>query len=640
MKKISVLIALAMMASGWGGLYLPAMADEPTSEVFAGQSEDQEPDELSPETDQEATVEPDEATEPVTAEEAPAERRRAVRRLGDVVSEGSEDWSMDIPTLDMPQVAAEDLPQVSLPNAEQDARLQSLITRRAFNPDSPEVQAELDELLAQVDAQARQAINAGNMTLAGQLVNVITEFEPNRAVVGVYNSELNRQSSLAQNLSQAAAAMDAGRLVTPPGQSALDFYQQALELDPANATAASGLVNLHQALLAQAVVEARELDFETASDLINRAEAIHDAPDAVAEARSTIETFREDYLDSLRDGVLSAIEAGEYDRADGLITQLVAMGYPRAQVERLRNSLEDARIYGGFEPGQEFFDRMPRINRDGPAMVVIPAGSFMMGSPDGESDRASNEGPRHRVTIARGFALSRTEITVGQFAEFINATGYRTDAEASGGSRVYEARSGRMDRQDGVTWRDDYMGDPAQPDLPVIHVSWNDAVAYVNWLSEHTGRNYRLPSEAEFEYALRAGSQDRFWWGDDSPPRPLENLTGDGDASPTNARWRVAFRRYTDGFWGPAPVGSLEANPFGLYDMGGNVMEWTEDCWHDSYVRAPADGSAWVNPGCDRRVIRGGSWSSTPAMSRSAFRLSSTPDSTDMRVGFRVARDL
>lgn len=635
MKKISVLFALAILAGGWGSFSLPAQADEQAAEELVAQVEEQEPVEAAPENVEEAFNEPE------TAEEVPpAERRRGVRRLGDVVSEGSEDWSMDIPSLDLPAISADDLPQVSLPDAQQDARLQALITRRAFNPDSPEVQEELGQLLSEVDAQARQAINAGNLGLAGQLVNVISEFEPNRAVVGVYSNEVNRQSSLAQSLSQASAAMSAGRLVAPPGQSALDFYQQALELDPGNEAAAEGLENLHQALLDQALVEARELDFDAARELISQAESFHDAPDAVAEARSSIETFREDYLDSLRDGALAAIEEREYDEADSLITQLVAMGYPRAQVDRLRNSLEDARIYGGFEPGQEFFDRMPRINRDGPAMVVIPAGSFMMGSPDGEADRSSNEGPRHRVTIARGFALSLTEITVGQFAEFINATGYRTDAEAAGGSRVYEARSGRMDRQDGVTWRDDYMGEPAQPNLPVIHVSWNDAVAYVEWLSEQTGRSYRLPSEAEFEYALRAGSQDRFWWGEDSPPRPLENLTGDGDSSPTNARWRVAFRRYTDGFWGPAPVGSLEANPFGLYDMGGNVMEWTEDCWHDSYVRAPADGSAWINPGCDRRVIRGGSWSSTPAMSRSAFRLSSTADSTDMRVGFRVARDL
>ena len=124
------------------------------------------------------------------------------------------------------------------------------------------------------------------------------------------------------------------------------------------------------------------------------------------------------------------------------------------------------------------------------------------------------------------------------------------------------------------------------------------------------------------------------------PSEPVENLTGDGDISPTNTRWSVAFPRYSDGFWGPAPAASLQANPFRLYDMGGILMHWTEDCWHDSFVRAPTDGSAWINPGCELRVIRGGSWSSTPDMSRSVWRVSGAEDSTDMRLGLRVARDL
>jgi len=190
-----------------------------------------------------------------------------------------------------------------------------------------------------------------------------------------------------------------------------------------------------------------------------------------------------------------------------------------------------------------------------------------------------------------------------------------------------------------VNWRDNYLGETADDDLPVIHVSWNDATAYAEWLTEQTGRSYRLPTEAEFEYALRAGTQTTYWWGR-RPDEEPENVTGDGDEFLDQRRWTVAFDRWSDGYWGPAPAGSLVANPFGLFDMGGNVMEWVLDCWHDSYVRAPTDGSAWVNPGCNRRVIRGASWSSTPAMSRSAFRLSSRTDVADARVGFRVARDL
>jgi formylglycine-generating enzyme required for sulfatase activity len=284
---------------------------------------------------------------------------------------------------------------------------------------------------------------------------------------------------------------------------------------------------------------------------------------------------------------------------------------------------------------------MEPLGRPGPEMVVMPARSFMMGSPEDEDDRMANEGPQHRVTFERGFALSRTEVTVGEFADFVRATGYRTDAEIAGESRVYDVETGRMDESEDIDWRLDYAGENADENLPVVHVSWRDANAYVQWLSEQTGRTYRLPSEAEFEYALRGGTQTPYWWGDGAPPEDdMENVTGDRDQSPSGARWNVAFRRYSDGHWGPAPVGTLVRNPFDLNDMGGNVMEWVEDCWHDSYVRAPGDGSAWVNPGCERRVIKGASWSSTPAMSRSAFRISSATTSTDMRVGFRVARDL
>lgn len=585
----------------------------------------------------------DPETEPQTREATAADeerQRRGVRRLGDVVGEGGDEWSMDIPSIDMPVQPVEPQPEVNLPNPEQDARLQALLTRRAFTPNDPEIQEGLEELMSDVEADARAAISAGNLQLAQQLVSVIAEFTPERGVIADVRAEVTRRNTVSQTLAEADGALAAGRLLTPPGQSASDLYQQVLALDAGNEAALAGLDSTQQAVIEEAVVLARELDFEGAESMLLRAEDLHDAPERFQQARAEIAQFRADYIVDLDRQVVRAIDEGNYDNAESGITQLVALGHERARIEALQVSLTDARVYGGFEPGQVFSESLEGQNRQGPEMVVIPAGSFMMGSPDNESDRFSNEGPRHRVTFERGFALSRTEISVDDFAAFIEDTGYRTDAERAGHSRVYDIRSGRMDRQNRINWRHDYVGERADGNLPVIHVSWNDAQAYVSWLSERTGRSYRLPSEAEFEYALRAGSQTRFWWGDDSPRSVVENLTGDGDTSPTNARWNVAFRRYNDGHWGPAPVGSFEANPFGLYDMAGNVMEWTEDCWHDSFVRAPGDGSAWVNPGCDRRVIKGGSWSSTPAMSRSAFRLSSVPESTDMRVGFRVARDL
>lgn len=579
-----------------------------------------------------------ESTAPVESQE----EQRRVRRLGDVISGGEDEFSMAIPTFELPQEPVEDMPNVSLPDPEQDARLQMLLRTRAFVPDDPDTQQAISVLLDEVEEDIDAALAAGDLALAQQLAGAIREVEPDRAIVTEVASIVEREASVGQFLRQGQAALGEGRLTTPPGNNAAELFAQVLEIEPNNSEAQAGLAATHQALLVNAVELARdELDFEAAEALLVTAESIQEAPNAVAEARTNIADFRQEHIGSLHRQVQADIDSGRYDEAESGITDLLALGHERAQIDALEVSLNDARLYGSFEPGQQFNDDIQRLGIAAPDMVVVPAGSFMMGSPDSEDERIRNEGPQHRVVFERGFALGRTEVTVGQFSAFINDTGYRTDAEIAGRSRVYSLDTGRMDEENNINWRHDYSGEDADDDLPVIHVSWRDATAYTSWLSDQTGRSYRLPSEAEFAYALRAGTQTPYWWGSGSPSQNnVENVTGDRDVSETGARWNVAFRRYSDGHWGPAPVASLQANPFGLYDMGGNVMEWVEDCWHDSFVRAPADGSAWVNPGCERRVIRGASWSSTPAMSRSAFRISSATSATDMRVGFRIARDL
>ena len=574
------------------------------------------------------------------AADSSSEESRSVRRLGDMVGSGSSEFSMDIPTINAPAIDPATLPAVSLPNAQQDEVLQSLLRRQAFSPNDPEIAAELTALMNQVEADAQVALAGGNLALAQRLTDVIEEFEPDRAVIDQVAAEIARRSNVASVLTSANAALEADNLVAPEEDNASALFREALVLDPGNAAAEEGLQQVFGAMLERAVGQAQELDFEAAEATLNDALLVVDNVSAVDETRANITDFRQQYLTDLEASVRQSIDEGNYDQAEGAITRLLALGYPREVINELQNLLSDARLYGSLDPGQIFNDEMESMLRPGPDMVVIPTGTFMMGSPDGEEGRFNNEGPVHRVTFERGFAISRSEITVADYELFVNATGYRTDAERVGESRIYDPRTGRMDVQSGITWRNDYIGDQAGPDLPVIHVSWNDARAYVNWLGRETGRSYRLPSEAEFEYATRAESQTPYWWGDGSPEDDTENVTGDRDSSPTNANWNVAFRRYTDGFWGPAPVASLRANPFGLYDMSGNVMEWVEDCWHDSFVRAPDDGSSWMNPGCDRHVIKGGAWSSTPAMSRSAFRLLGNADTTDMRVGFRVARDL
>ena len=232
-----------------------------------------------------------------------------------------------------------------------------------------------------------------------------------------------------------------------------------------------------------------------------------------------------------------------------------------------------------------------------PEMVVVPAGSFTMGSPAEERGRLSDEGLQRRVTIPQPFAVGKYEVTVGQYAEFVGETGHNA----------------------GNSWRN--PGFNQTTNHAVVYVSWNDAKAYVAWLSRKTGHTYRLLTEAEWEYAARAGTTTAYHFG---------NTISSSQAN----------------FWpsgGTTSVGSYPANAFGLHDMHGNVWEWVEDCWHNDYTGAPTNGSAWTS-GCDVdrwRVMRGGSWrSGDPQLLRSAYRGWFVASSRLDYYGFRVARTL
>jgi formylglycine-generating enzyme required for sulfatase activity len=262
-----------------------------------------------------------------------------------------------------------------------------------------------------------------------------------------------------------------------------------------------------------------------------------------------------------------------------------------------------------------------------------------MGAEEGEPGEVS-ERPARNIRFERGLAVSRFEITVGEFRRFVLASGHRSRSTRRGYSTAYDERSGNFVRRGNVDWQSDYTGNRAADSLPVVHVSAKDAMAYAQWLSEQTGQRYRLLSEAEFEYALRAGGRGLYPWGGGTPPDNTGNFTGALDKSPSGRRWRNAFAGYGDGAWGPAPVGRYAANAFGLHDVDGNVSEWVADCWHDTYRRAPRGGEAWVNPGCRQRVVRGGSWASSPEQTRSSWRMSGEANSTTARTGFRVARDI
>ncbi len=241
------------------------------------------------------------------------------------------------------------------------------------------------------------------------------------------------------------------------------------------------------------------------------------------------------------------------------------------------------------KPGSEFTECASGC----PAMIVVPAGSFKMGSPATEGDRSPNEGPQHEVTIAKPFAVGRIGVTFAQWDACVAAGACR---------KLGDNAWGRGDR-------------------PVINVGWSDAVQYVEWLARTTGKPYRLLSEAEWEYAARAGTTTRFSFGDE-----------DSELDRYGWYFKNSDRK-------TQAVGSKTANGFGLYDMHGNVHEWVADPWHENYESAPSDGTVWRNnPVPNRHVARGGSWYFDAKNLRSASRVGPPSNLQDGNVGLRVAR--
>jgi formylglycine-generating enzyme required for sulfatase activity len=303
------------------------------------------------------------------------------------------------------------------------------------------------------------------------------------------------------------------------------------------------------------------------------------AADEVAKKQAELEAKREALENQRRQAEAEAARKGDEEKA-----RLAAAAARKVTEEKARLAAEAAR-------------KAFRDCAQCPEMVVIPSGEFTMGSPEGEAGRLPTDGPQHKVTIARPFAVGKYEVTFDEWDACVAAGGCAHKPGDQGWGR------GRQ---------------------PVINVSWEDARAYVSWLSKKTGKPYRLLSEAEWEYAARAGTTTRYPWGD----APGTNRANFRDSS---SQWS---NKQT------APVGSFAANPFGLHDMIGNVWEWVQDCWNFSYEGAPGDGRAWESGDCGLRVERGGSWNYLPEYARAAIRFRIGPGFRDGSVGFRVARTL
>ena len=365
-----------------------------------------------------------------------------------------------------------------------------------------------------------------------------------------------------------------------------------------------------------------EAEAKLAAEQKARAEAEAKAKqlaEAADKARSDAEARRKADEDAL---AKAAAEAEAKRKAEEAERQRVAMlaaeeETTRKEAEAKAAAEEAARKAAAVPKVGDTFRDCPEC----PEMVVVPAGEFLMGSPKGEERRSDDEGPQHTVKIAKPFAVGKYEVTRDEFEAFVQATSFKVAEEC------YVWSGSQWKKQSGSFLKPGFDQTGMHP---AVCVSWDDAKAYVDWLSKKSGKSYRLLTEAEWEYAARAGTTTPFSTGNTITPDQANfdgNYTYGGSAKGT-------YRERT------VEVGSFKPNAFGLYDMHGNVWEWVEDCYKDSYAGAPADGSASTSGDCSRRVLRGGSWDNNPEILRSAYRDRSPTVIRSNVLGFRVGRTL
>jgi formylglycine-generating enzyme len=287
-------------------------------------------------------------------------------------------------------------------------------------------------------------------------------------------------------------------------------------------------------------------------------------------------------------------------------------------------------------PGTSFRD----CSNSCPEMVVVQQGSFTMGAPAEEEARENlpnqlrgRSVPQHLITIRRKLAIAKFDVTRDEYAQFVAETN-RPDPD----SCVTVNASGTGFIATNGNWHS--PGFPQTGRDPVVCVSWDDAQAYVAWLSAKTRHVYRLPTEAEWEYAARAGTTTARYGSDNPADLCRYSNVGDLDYSQQYPADSGVNRACRDGYAFTSPVGSFPPNQFGLYDMLGNVMDWNEDCWNADYSGAPTDGTAWQSGDCGRRVVRGGSWDADLSVVRSANRRGIATSKRATSLGFRMARTL
>ena len=341
------------------------------------------------------------------------------------------------------------------------------------------------------------------------------------------------------------------------------------------------------------------------------------------------------WLDAQLTEEYQAAFAREGKGADSSIEELLQRDMQRQRITPEFAALLSFLPPSAHEIGPEvlFADAL-RSGGKGPQMAWIPPGRFRIGCAFVAG--CDNRGlPYHEVEFAAPFGLSRNTVTRGEFARFVEATGYQTEGEGGQGCRTW---AHGWERDVNRTWRNPGF---AQTDShPAVCVSWNDAVAYTQWLANETGRAYRLPSDAEWEYAARAGSSAILGYEDDQSELCTTGNIADRTAQRRYAGWSIVADCY-DNYVHTAPVGQFRANDFGLFDMHGNVREWVEDCRNSNLGNMPADGSAWTGGDCRVRAQRGFSWAEGPQAFFPDLRFSNRnvtiPTFHSIYTGFRVA---
>jgi formylglycine-generating enzyme required for sulfatase activity len=274
-------------------------------------------------------------------------------------------------------------------------------------------------------------------------------------------------------------------------------------------------------------------------------------------------------------------------------------------------------------------------NTIGMKFVRIEAGSFLMGSASSEPDHDEFDGPRHEVTLTKAFYLGAHHVTVKQFTAFVNDTGYMTDAEKAGGGFELRGDGSGYAFVNRVAWH--HPGFAQGPDYPVILISWQDATAFCRWLSKKEGRHYRLPTEAEWEYACRAGATTLYPWGDDPDDGKRFANVCDKDFKTQFPEWPDAIFHFSDGYAWTSPVGSFDPNALGLYDMIGNAWQWCSDADAAYGSAAATDPTGPTPTGTSKRIRRGGAFDVVPRSCRCSHRATAAPDLHNADVGFRVA---